>query len=170
MQITRALKGKGIKYISRVFMMGIVVRQFPGMSSLCSSRVGGPALHAGGGRHEIHKIRAMGGVFKRNDEVRAEAGGALLRNSVDNIRSSRFEGVPVVNVRGGLGCRVCLLKIHVMDRSIVGKATGNSIEAVPNRIVKQVLAIQPIAVHEMEAEGVSKGGVARALEDSENGA
>ena len=169
MQITRALKGKGIKYISRIFMMRIIMRQFPGMSSLRSSRVCCPTLQAGGGRHKINKIRAMGGIFKRDNEIWAKAGGTPLRSSINNIWSSRLEGVPVMDIRGGLGCRVCLLKINVMNGSIISKPTSNSIEAVPNRIVKQVLAVQSIAVHKMEAEWVGRGSVARALKDSEDG-
>jgi hypothetical protein len=90
-QITRALKGKGIKDISRIFVMRIVMRQFPGVSSLRSGRVGCPTLQAGGGRHKIDKIRAMGGIFKRDNEVWAKAGGTPLRSHDSDFIDSKYE-------------------------------------------------------------------------------
>ena len=149
MQIARALKGKGVKYICRVFVMGMIMSKLPSVSGLCSCRVGRSLLQTGGGGYKVNKIRAMRGVFKRDNEVRAETGGALLRDSINNMRSSRFERVPIVNIRGGLGDRVCPLKVYIMNGSVISKPTSNSIETVANRIVKQVLAIQSIAVHKM---------------------
>ena len=57
-----------------------------------------------------------------------------------------------------------------MDRSIVGKSPCNAIEAVSNRVMKQILAIQAIAINEMEAKWISGGSVAGALKYSEDGA
>jgi hypothetical protein len=132
-QITGAFKGKGVKYVGRVFVMRMIMCQFPSVSGLCSSRVGCTSLRTKGGCDEVHKIRAMRSIFKRDNEVRAEAGGTLLGGSIDNIRSSRLERIPLVDVRGGLSYGVCLLKIYVKDRGVVSKSTGNPIETVPRQ-------------------------------------
>ena len=170
MKIAGTFEREGVKNICGIVMMRRIMCQLLGVGSLGGFRIYSMSLGARRGSDKVDEVWAMGCIFKGDYEVGAEAGGALLGGAVDDVRGGRLKRVPVVDVSGGLGSGIGLLKINIVDRSIIGKSTCNAIKAVSNRVMKQILAIQAIAINEMEAKWVGGGCVAGALKYGEDGA
>ena len=101
MEVSRSLKGKGVKNTAGVIMVLGVMPEFFGKTGLSSLTMSEVVCSAGGGRNKVTEIRVEGVIVESNNQIRAEAGSWAAVNVIfeKDGRGSGFQGIEAMYPR-----------------------------------------------------------------------